>query len=265
MITLIRGGGDLASGVAVRLFRSGFKVLITELSHPLAIRRLVSFSEAIFEGEWTIEGVTGKFISDFRRAGAVLTEEKIPVIIDPDLTCLPFLKPAVVVDVRMRKKPPQQGLELAELVIGLGPGFIAGDNCHAAVETNRGHNLGRVYWSGAPEADTGTPGVVHGYQAERVLRAPAGGVMENYYYIGDCVEEGETLTNIEGVDVKAPFSGVLRGLLRNGTRVEPGMKIGDLDPRMNPAYSRQVSDKSRALGGAVLEAILSRKNLRSRM
>lgn len=265
MITLIRGGGDLASGAAVRLFHSGLKVVITELPHPLAIRRLVSFAEAIPEGEWTIEGVTGKFISDCSQVEEVFTGDKIPVLIDPDLDCLPLLKPAVVIDARMRKKPPQEGVELAELVIGMGPGFIAGRNCHAVIETNRGHHLGRVYWSGAPEPDTGTPGEVQGYRAERVLRSPAVGIMENSCSIGDCVDEGDIVTSIGGNNLKAPFPGVVRGLLRNGTRVEAGMKIGDLDPRKNPAYSRQVSDKARALGGAVLEAILSREDLRSEL
>lgn len=239
--------------------------MITELPHPLAIRRLVSFAEAIPEGEWTIEGVTGKFISDCSQVAEVFTEDKIPVLIDPDLDCLPLLKPAVVIDARMRKKPPQEGVELAELVIGMGPGFIAGKNCHAVIETNRGHHLGRVYWSGAPEPDTGTPGEVQGYRAERVLRSPAAGIMENSCNIGDCVEEGDIVTSIGGNNLKAPFPGVVRGLLRNGTIVDPGMKIGDLDPRKNPAYSRQVSDKARALGGAVLEAILSREDLRSEL
>ena len=234
MLVLIRGGGDLASGVAVRLHRAGFEVLITELAEPLVVRRKVSFAEAIPEGRASVEGISGEFITDPSTAKRVIQSGNIPVLIDPDLHCLEVIKPDVVVDARMRKKSPQEGKELASLVVGLGPGFIAGENCHAAVETNRGHNLGRVLWVGAPEEDTGIPGVVLGYSAERVLRSPTNGRLHTRVEIGELLEKGSLIADIEGQKVLAPFNGILRGLLRDGTVVQAGLKIGDLDPRLDP-------------------------------
>ena len=265
MLIMIRGGGDLASGVALRLHRAGLRLVITELPQPLVVRRLVSFAEAVHEGEWTVEGVTARHIEDPELAGNVLDAGHIPVLVDPELTSLEFLNPGVVVDARMTKRPPEVGKGLAQLFIGLGPGFIAGENCHAVIETNRGHNLGRVYWEGAPEADTGIPGEIGGYRSERVLRAPASGVLDNQVRIGEVLREGEVITEVEGKPMQAPFSGVVRGLLRDGTRVREGMKVGDIDPRGDPSYSTIVSDKSRSIGGAVLEAILSRPEIRSRL
>lgn len=262
MLTLIRGGGDLASGIALRLHRSGLRIVITELPQPLVVRRLVSFAEAVPEGEWTVEGVKAKRVEDPSKVGAVLERGVIPVLVDPELDSLSLLKPQVVVDARMIKRPPETGKEIASLVIGLGPGFEAGENCHAAIETNRGHNLGRVFWQGAPEEDTGLPGEVMGYRSERVLRSPAAGILENHVEIGDLLEKGQLIAEVSGVLVQSPFPGALRGLLRDGTRVKKGMKIGDVDPRGDPSYCRMVSEKSRCLGGAVLESILSRPELR---
>lgn len=262
MLTLIRGGGDLASGIALRLHRSGLRIVITELPQPLVIRRLVSFAEAVPEGEWTVEGVRATRVDRPDAVFSVLERGMIPVLVDPDLDAFSALNPQVVVDARMRKRPPKLGKEIASLVIGLGPGFEAGVNCHAAIETNRGHNLGRVYWQGAPEADTGNPGEVLGYRSERVLRSPATGFLQTQAEIGDVLEEGQTIAEVEGILIQSPFPGALRGLLREGTKVKEGMKIGDVDPRGDPRYSRIVSDKARSLGGAVLEAILSRKELR---
>ncbi len=262
MLTLIRGGGDLASGIALRLHRSGLCIVITELPQPLTVRRLVSFAEAVPEGEWTVEGVTARRVDHPDAVPSILERGMIPVLVDPDLAFLSALNPQVVVDARMRKRPPEVGKEIAPLVIGLGPGFDAGLNCHAAIETNRGHNLGRVYWQGAPEADTGLPGEVMGYRSERVLRSPAEGFLQTHAEIGDLLEEGQIIAEVAGMMVKSPFLGALRGLLREGTKVKKGVKIGDVDPRGDPSYSRIVSDKARSLGGAVLEAILSRRELR---
>jgi len=265
MLTMIRGGGDLASGVALRLHRAGLRLVITELPRPLVVRRLVSFAEAVHEGEWTVEGITARHIEDPEQAGKVLDDGHIPVLVDPELTSLGFLNPGVVVDARMTKRPPEVGKDIAQLLIGLGPGFIAGENCHAVIETNRGHNLGRVYWEGAPEADTGIPGEIGGYRSQRVLRAPASGVLRNRVEIGDVVQEGEVITEVDGEPIVAPFSGAMRGLLRDETPVKEGMKVGDIDPRGDASYSRIVSDKSRSIGGAVLEAMLSRPDMRSRL
>jgi xanthine dehydrogenase accessory factor len=262
MVIVIRGGGDLASGVAVRLSRSGFKVAITELPQPLVVRRTVSFAEAIFQGSVTIEGVTGKYTRGPQETKQVLQSGQVPVLVDPNAQALVILKPQVLIDGRMTKRPPDLGMNVAPLVIGLGPGFIAGVNCHAAIETNRGHAMGRVLWQGSPESDTGVPEMVADRRAERVLRAPADGILKAYAEIGDHIEEGQKVAEVDGRPVLAPFKGVLRGLIRSGFTVKMGLKIGDLDPRDDPLYTTMVSDKSLAVAGGVLEAILSRADLR---
>lgn len=262
-MVLIRGGGDLASGVAVRLHRSGFQVVITELIQPRVVRRSVSFAEAVFVGQAEVEGIIAELVSGLDEVKAALKSGVIPVLVDPDLDCLETLQPEIVVDARMQKKPPERGKELATLVIGLGPGFIGGENCHAAIETNRGHDLGRVLWVGAPQADTGIPGEVKGFTSERVLRAPADGELVSGANIGDRVKKNNVIALVGGQAVLAPLDGVLRGLLRPGSQVERGHKIGDVDPRDNPNLVNLVSDKSRAIGGGVLEAILSCPDLRS--
>lgn len=262
-MVLIRGGGDLASGVAVRLHRSGFQVVITELPQPRVVRRSVSFAEAVFVGHAEVEGVIAELHTDLEEVKAALRAGMIPILVDPDLACLEILQPEIVVDARMRKKPPETGKELATLVIGLGPGFIAGENCHVVIETNRGHELGRVLWAGAPQADTGIPGNVNGFSSERVLRAPADGELISGAAIGDRVGKGQVIALVGGQAVLAPFDGILRGLLRPGSQVKQGLKIGDVDPRDDPNMINLVSDKSRAIGGAVLEAILACPDLRS--
>ena len=263
MIVLIRGGGDLASGVAVRLHRSGFEVVITELAEPRVVRRSVSFAEAVFDGHAKVEGIIAELYTNPDEVKGALKSGVIPVLVDPHMDFLDTLFPEIVIDARMRKKPPEQGKELATLVIGLGPGFIAGENCHAAIETNRGHDLGRVLWAGAPQADTGVPGEVQGFGGERVLRAPADGELVSGAQIGERVVKGAVIALVGGQAVLAPFDGVIRGLLRPGSQVEKGMKIGDVDPRDDPNMCNLVSDKSRAIGGAALEAILSCPDLRS--
>ena len=263
MLILIRGGGDLASGVAVRLHHSGFDVVITELAQPLVVRRTVSFAEAVPEGRVEVEGITGELVDSPENARETIKTGNIPVLIDPELSCLKFLRPDVVVDARMRKKSPETGKDLATLVIGLGPGFTAGENCHAAIETNRGHNLGRVLWAGTPQPDTGIPGTVMGYSQERILRAPVDGELVSGAKIGDKVKNGTIVALVGGHSVLARFDGILRGMIRPGSAVKRGMKIGDIDPRGDPNMVFLVSDKSRAIGGAVLEAILACPDLRS--
>ena len=263
MLVLIRGGGDLASGVAVRLHHSGFEVLITELPKPLVVRRTVSFAEAVSEGSKEVEGITAVLIRNPEDVKNTVRTGNIPVLVDPDLACLKEIRPDVVVDARMRKKPSLEGKELATLVIGLGPGFIAGENCHSVIETNRGHNLGRVIWAGPPQEDTGIPGMVHGFASERVLRAPEDGKLVTGAKIGDHVENGTVIALVGTQAVLAPLDGVLRGLIKPGSFVTTGMKIGDVDPREDPTICSLVSDKSRAIGGGVLEAILACPDLRS--
>ncbi len=272
MITIIRGGGDIASGVALRLHRAGLKLIITELPQPLAVRRLVSFAEAVYAGVVEVEGVTARCVASMPAALEVIHNGQIAVLVDLHMQVLQSLGQSpgapelgVLVDARMTKRPPEFGTEGAPLVIGLGPGFIAGENCHAVVETNRGHNLGRVFWQGSAEADTGIPESVSSRRSERVLRSPTDGILVAHAHIGDHLEQGQLVAEVGGVPIQAPFKGVLRGLAHPGIPVIMGLKVGDLDPRDDPAYCTMVSDKALAVGGGVLEAILSRPELRSRL
>lgn len=265
MIVIIRGGGDLASGVALRLYRAGLQVVITELEQPLAVRRLVCFSEAVYAGETNVEGVTARRVkdpTDSLRVIQVLAKGQIPVLIDPEGISIRYLHPSVLVDGRMLKQAVPLIPERIGLIIGLGPGFVAGENCHAVVETNRGHMLGRVFWNGSAEADTGLPEGVEMQSRGRVLRAPKSGRLSTYAEICELVEPGQLIAEVAGMEVKAPFKGVLRGLLRDGIEVSAGLKIGDVDPRAEPGYCSLVSDKALAIAGGVLEAILSRTELR---
>lgn len=257
-IILIRGGGDLASGIAVRLHRSGYSVVITELPHPLAVRRWVAFSEAVLQGEWIVEGITGVKVNTLTELVQAHTRKQIPVAVDPLGEWIEFIRPKVIVDARMRKTHPEDGVNIAPLVIGLGPGFCAGVDCDAVIETQRGHFLGRVYWNGTAESDSGIPDSVSGKKGERVLRSPEDGVLKVAAKIGEMVDEGQTIAMVNDKNVTAMFSGVIRGLLYDGLFVYKGMKIGDVDPRNDSNYCALVSDKSLAIGGAVLEAVISR-------
>ncbi len=263
-LILIRGGGDLASGIAYRLHKSGLKVLITELPQPLSVRRKVSYSEAVYDGEITIEGLTGR-LAQPKQILSIIAQGEIPVLVDPNLDILRFPIPdsqiPILVDARLTKRAPEK-VASVKLNIGLGPGFSAPENCHAAIETNRGHRLGRVYWQGSTQADTGLPEQVLGIRAERVLRAPADGELIAHGEIGDHFDKGQIIAEVAEMPLHAPFDGSLRGLIRPGLFVKKGLKIGDLDPRDDPRYCTLISDKSLALGGAVLEAILSQAELR---
>jgi xanthine dehydrogenase accessory factor len=258
---VLRGGGDLATGVALRLVRAGVKVIITELAKPVSVRRTVCFSEAVYEGSWTVEGVTATRCDSLAEAEAAAAGGGVPVIVAPSLVSL-FSRPLdVVVDARLAKQSPEIGRSAASLVIGLGPGFVAGEHCHAVVETKRGHTLGRVYWSGAALPDTATP---EG-DARRVLRAPLDGPLAARAAIGETVHAGQVVAEVAGAPVASPFDGVLRGLIRDGTVVARGLKVGDVDPRGLREHCFLVSDKALAVGGGVLEAILTRADLRSRL
>jgi xanthine dehydrogenase accessory factor len=264
-LVLLRGGGDLASGVALRLCRSGFAVLITEIEQPLAVRRAVSFAEAIYAGEVHVEELRGRHVDGLAEIEPAIEEGMIPVLVDPTLQICNQLRFSAMIDARMRKKAPEIGKEALPFVIGLGPGFTAGLDCHAVIETNRGHKMGRVIWKGSAEADTGIPEPVRGYDVDRVLRAPADGELHGGLDIGTLVGKGEQLARIVDHPVLAPFDGVLRGLIHDGLPVHEGMKIGDLDPRGIPEYCFLVSDKSLAVGGGVLEALLSQPEIRRAM
>jgi xanthine dehydrogenase accessory factor len=265
MIVLIRGGGDLASGVAVRLQHSGFKVVITELPKPLAVRRMASFSEAIYNGETTLEGIVARRVNevdDPLRILQILSKGRIPVIVDPEGKSIQAIHPSVIVDARMLKIAPEALRHTAKLYIGLGPGFIGGVNCHAAIETQRGPWLGRVLWDEPTQPDSGLPEIVENKQSERALYAPVEGRVVTNKVIGDLVKQGEVIAEIDNQPIIASFSGVLRGLIHPEVDVHLGMKIGDLDPRSDPELCNHVSDKAFAIGGGVLEAILTKPELR---
>jgi len=254
---LLRGGGDLASGVALRLQRAGFRVVITELAQPLAVRRTVSFAEAVFEGACEVEGVQARLI-EVDQLSAWGEADVIPILIDPSADILSKFSFPVVVDARLTKQTPVPLQADVSLHIGLGPGFSAGSNCHAVIETRRSHTLGRVLWDGAAQPDSGEP---EGDQ-RRVLRAPADGIMSSLKNIGDHIKNGEEVAVIGKYTVISPFAGVLRGLIRDGISVTEGLKIGDVDPRDDPGLCNLVSDKALAIGGGVLEAVLARADIR---
>lgn len=264
-IILIRGAGDLASGVALRLYRVGLRVILTEIEQPLAVRRQVSFAEAIYQGQFAVEGVTARRLkdpADTLNILMTLSKGQIPIVVDPQAEAITHLHPTVVVDARMLKRRVELDPRRTPLIIGLGPGFEAPVNCHAVVETQRGHFLGRVIWKGEAETDSGLPDAVSGQRGERVLRAPADGVFQAQVEIGTLVAAGQVVAEVEGQPIQAPFEGVVRGLLHPGLTVQAGIKVGDIDPRLDPRLAYLVSDKAVAVGGGVLEAILTRTDLR---
>lgn len=258
----IRGAGDLATGVALRLFRAGFPIVMLELPAPLVVRRTVAFATAVRQGSVTVEGVTAQLVDDAAQARLLAHKGTVAVLVDAEGHCLRRLCPAVVVDARLAKRNLDSTLNDARLVVGLGPGFTAGADVHAVVETMRGHDLGRVIWDGAAHPDTGTPGLVSGKSAERVLRAPIAGQVEALKQIGDLVAEGDLIATVHPTDgaaparIIAPFAGLLRGLIAADLLVPAGLKIGDLDPRTDVDITT-VSDKALAIGGGVVEAVLT--------
>lgn len=257
LTVVIKGGGEMASGVAFRLIRSHFRVCMTETSQPQAVRREVSFCEAVHEGEKTVEGVTARLVESNDQIQVIWDRGQIPVIVDPEAKVIDFLKPDVVVDAILAKKNLGTRLSDAPLVIGLGPGFYAGRDVHLVVETNRGHDLGRVISEGEAEKNTGIPGVIGGYGAERVFRGPKEGRLRTLKDIGDYVEAGDVVATVDDLPVKAQIKGIIRGMLRDGTEVWKGMKAGDIDSRGVKESCYTISDKTMAIGGGVLEGILS--------
>jgi len=265
ILVLIKGAGDLASGVAYRLHRSGFPLVMTELPTPTMVRRAVSFGQAVYDGETTVEGVTARCAESPNEVLALARQGKvIPVLVDPAARSVAILKPAVLVDGIMAKRNTGTRLDDAPLVIALGPGFTAGVDCHAAIETNRGHWLARILYAGSPQPDTKTPGKVKGYRGGRVIRAPADGYLQPVAQVGGRLRKGDLVGYVNGHEVRAMFDGVLRGLIHPRAPVTKGLKIGDLDPRDVDRHCFTISEKSLAVGGAVLEVILAWMNQRAK-
>ncbi|MFZ0534208.1 MAG: selenium-dependent molybdenum cofactor biosynthesis protein YqeB [Anaerolineales bacterium] len=255
-IVLIKGAGDLATGVAARLYRCGFVVVMTERPNPLMVRRSVSFGEAVYATQVEVEGILAWHASDLRAVHLVLDQGNIPVVVDPQADCKAELLPTVLVDAIMAKSNLNTRITDAPCVVALGPGFTAGVDCHAVIETNRGHSLGRVIYTGSAEPDTGQPGSVDGKTEERILLSPVQGVVVSLATIGDRVTEGQTVAQVSGRPVYTQTAGILRGLIHSGICIPAGTKIGDVDPRAEPAQCQQISDKAYAIAGGVLEAVL---------
>ncbi len=256
MLVLIRGAGDLASGIGWRLHRSGFPVAMTDLPEPTAVRWKAAFCPAIWEGEWQVEGVTARLCKSAEEVQACLQKREIPVLTDAEGRATEMLKPDVLVDAIIAKRNLGTRITDAPFVIGVGPGFCAGEDCHCVIETKRGHTLGRVIDAGSAIPNTGIPGNVGGYTVERVLRTPCGGVFVPLNQIGDMVEAGQTVATVGGQPVKSQITGYLRGILPAGTNVpKAGFKAGDVDARCELNNCFTISDKALAIGGGVLEAI----------
>ncbi|HAS89404.1 MAG TPA: molybdenum hydroxylase [Desulfovibrio sp.] len=252
----IRGAGDLATGIAMRLYRAGLRrIVMLETGHPLAVRRTVAFSEAVYHGEVQVEGVSAIFAEDMDEAASIWAKQSVAIICDPCLLNINEIKPEILIDAIIAKKNLGTEINMAPLVIGLGPGFTAGVDVHKVIETKRGHHMSRVIHEGAAEPNTGIPGSVKGFTVERVYWAEHGGVFNTGFDIGDEISEGEKLGDVDGTPVIAEISGVIRGLLRNGTPVRKRTKLGDIDPRATKTYCGEISDKALSIGGGVLEAV----------
>jgi xanthine dehydrogenase accessory factor len=254
---VVKGAGEMASAVAWRLYMANFrKILMLEKEYPLAVRRAVSFCEAVHEGEKEVENVRAVMVQSHDAIEQCWDRNVIAVMVDPHWQTLDAILPTVTVDAVLAKKNLGTRMDEAPLVIGLGPGFYAGKDAHLVIETNRGHNLGRIITAGEAESNTGTPGVIAGFTEERVLRAPGTGQFLSDRNIGEGVQKDETIGIVAGIEVRSRLVGVLRGLIRPNSEVTQGLKIGDIDPRGQRSHCFTISDKARAIGGSVLEAIL---------
>jgi xanthine dehydrogenase accessory factor len=256
MFVMIRGAGDLASGVALRLRHAGFAVAMTETAFPTAVRRTVCFSPAVLQGICSVEDVTAVLVRDREGMEDAFVRGRIALFVDPRGEIVGGFRPGVVVDAIMAKRNTGTAITDAPVVIALGPGFTAGLDCHGVVETNRGHSLGRLIIRGSAAANTGIPGSIGGYTLERLLRAPADGIFECRAEIGDIVKKGDVVAAVAGVPIRPEIDGILRGLLPPGIPVFQGMKAGDVDPRCEQSHCFTVSDKALAVAGGVLEGIL---------
>ena len=253
---VVKGGGDIASGVAHRMHQAGMRVVVTELEQPMTIRRAVSFASAVYDGRVVVDGLEARLVAREEQIPQIHEQRMIPVVVDPSASIVQRLGAEVVVDGIMAKRNVGTRMSDAPVVIGLGPGFTAGVDVHAVVETSRGHYLGKVITEGSALADTGVPGEIGGHTLDRVLRAPCSGRFLGNARIGDRVEAGDVLAHVGGEPLRARIDGVLRGILHDGLHVKNGQKVGDVDPRGIVDHCFTISDKARAVGGGVLEAIL---------
>lgn len=264
-VVIVRGGGDVASGTIQKLHRSGFKVLVLEVENPTCIRRKVSFSEAIYDKYVIIEDIKAVYINNSEEIKECWQKDEIPVAVDPKGKYIDLLKPEIVVDGILAKKNLGTNMNMAHITVALGPGFKAKEDVNVVIETNRGHNLGRLIFNGSASENTGIPGNIEGYSKERVIYSPCAGSIKNVREIGDIVKAGEVIAYVDNFEVKATIDGVLRGILRNNSKVSQGLKIADIDPRLSEVENcYKISDKARNIGGGALEAILYMRNLMNR-
>lgn len=256
MLVLIKGAGDLATGVAHRLKRCGFDIVMTEIEEPTTVRRTVAFSQAVYDRTVEVEGVKATLVKDIKMIKDNIANGTISVIVDKDANIIKDLKPDVVVDAIIAKKNTGTSIEDAPIVIALGPGFEAGVDCNLVIETKRGHYLGKVICEGKAIPNTGIPGNIGGYTVGRIIRATGDGIIYPVTKIGDYVEEGQVVAYVDKMPVYASISGIVRGMLQSGITVFKGMKSGDIDPRCEREHCFTISDKARSIGGGVLEGIL---------
>lgn len=256
LTVLIKGAGEMATGVAHRLHCCHLRVALTEVAALLAVRRAVSFCEAVYDQRKVVEDVAALLVNRPEEMEAVWQKGEISLLVDPEAEVLDYLKPDVLVEATLSKHNTGISKADAPLVVALGPGFEAGVDAHVVIESNRGHNLGRLIKEGWAEPNTGVPGNTAGYTLERVLRAPADGVFDCDCALGDRVEKGQVVGRVASQPVVAQVGGILRGLIRPQSRVWQGLKIGDVDPRSDKAFVHTISEKARALGGSVVEAIM---------
>ncbi|WP_085168831.1 selenium-dependent molybdenum cofactor biosynthesis protein YqeB [Brachyspira hyodysenteriae] len=263
-LVIVRGAGDLATGIVYSLYKAHFKVIVLDTQYPSSIRRKVALSEAVYDGESKVEDIEAVLVKSYEEALNIITNKdykKIPILIDPNCDILKNIKPTFLIDAIIAKKNLGTNKSMAKYTIALGPGFIAGKDCDIVIETMRGHNLGRMYLEGEAIPNTGIPGNIGGKEAERVIHASSDGIIENIKNIGDFVKEKEVIAyinnNNEKIEVLATFDGLLRGIIRDGFKVHKGLKIADIDPRKSE-YDNcfTISDKARNLGGSVLTAMM---------
>ena len=260
MLVLIKGAGDLATGVAYRLYRAGYSIVMTDIEQPTAVRRTVAFCQCIYDGTATVEGVTSRRVETVEEVKTCLERGEIPVLVDPEAairTQMPF---DAEVDAILAKYNVNTRIDDAPIVLALGPGFTAGVDCHGVIETKRGHYLGRLILEGSAIPNTGVPGDVGGYTTQRIIRACRDGIFHPVAHIGDMVAEGDVVATVDGEPVYALMPGTVRGMLPDGLRVKQGMKSGDIDPRCEYNHCFTISDKARAIGGGVLEGLLYFQN-----
>lgn len=258
MLIVIRGAGDIATGIGWRFWQCGFDVVMTEIPRPTCIRRTVAFSTALDEGSYTVEGVTAVGCHTLAQVQQAIQKHQVAVLADPKGDCISQLKPAAVIDAILAKRNMGTTLQDAPVVVGVGPGFCAGQDCHYVVETQRGHRLGRVIEEGPAAPNSGVPGNIMGFTSQRIIRSTVSGVFEPLCAIGDLVKAGQVVARVDGTELRVEIDGMIRGMLAAGISVTPGFKCGDVDPRGADADYTTISDKARAVGGAALEAVLRR-------